>query len=58
MALPIIKVIREAETEPELPVMAVSIASKRTFSMGTASASAAICRMTVRVPWPTSALAA
>jgi hypothetical protein len=46
---------REAETEPESPMLAVSEASRVTFSKGTPTASAAICAMTVCVPWPTSA---
>ncbi len=57
MALPAIKVMREAETEPELRgLVAVSAAIRRTRSSGVPSASAAIWQTTVWDPWPTSAV--
>ncbi len=55
MALPAMKVMREAETEPEFPMVAVSDVSICTLSALTPTASAAICAMTVCVPCPTSA---
>ena len=48
-------VMREADTLPELPTVAVSDATTRTFSTGTPTASAAIWANTVCAPCPTSA---
>ena len=55
MALPAMKVMRLADTLPLLPVSAVSWTISSTCSIGTPTTSAAICAMTVCVPWPTSA---
>ena len=50
-------VMREADTLPLLPLLAVSDTTSRTFSIGSPTASAVIWRITVCVPWPTSAAA-
>ena len=55
MALPDMKVRREAEALPGLPIVAESEVTIVTFSNGTPTAPAANCAMTVCVPCPTSA---
>ena len=55
MALPDMKVMREAEALPGLPMASVSEVTMVTFSNGMPSAPAAIWAMTVCAPCPTSA---